>query len=88
VIRALTALVLGPASAFAAPIEGVPQPEGWVGTTDEWTRGLGIALALLTLVVLGVAWRTESTSTCFTASSSDRLIASARGFRSALALMA
>ena len=43
--------------AAGAPSEGVPQPEGWIGTADQWAQGLGIALALLNLVVLGLAWR-------------------------------
>ena len=37
--------------------EGVPRPEGWIGTADQWTQGLGIALALLNLIVLVLAWR-------------------------------
>jgi len=36
---------------------GVPHPEGWIGTTDQWTQGLGLALAILNLVVLFLAWR-------------------------------
>jgi cytochrome c nitrite reductase small subunit len=51
------ALAVTPSSAFAAGIEGVPRPKGWIGTTDQWTQGLGIALALLNLIVLIVAWR-------------------------------
>jgi cytochrome c nitrite reductase small subunit len=42
--------------AASAPGEGVPQPEGWIGTTDQWAQGLGIAFALLGLIVLGIAW--------------------------------
>lgn len=52
----LTAVVLWPAAALAA-VEGVPRPKGWIGTTDQWTQGLGIVLALLTLVVLVAGWR-------------------------------
>jgi cytochrome c nitrite reductase small subunit len=37
--------------------EGVPRPEGWIGTADQWTQGLGIALVLLNLIVLVLAWR-------------------------------
>jgi cytochrome c nitrite reductase small subunit len=37
--------------------EGVPRPEGWIGTADQWTHGLGIALVLLNLIVLVLAWR-------------------------------
>ncbi|HXJ85040.1 MAG TPA: NapC/NirT family cytochrome c [Candidatus Methylomirabilis sp.] len=38
-------------------LEAVPRPEGWIGTTSEWTQGLGILLTLLNIVVLLVAWR-------------------------------
>ena len=31
-------------------------PHGWIGTVDDWARGLGIAFVLLALVVLAVAW--------------------------------
>jgi len=49
---------LAAASAALAPSAGgVPLPEGWIGTTDQWTQGLGIALAVLNIVVLLVAWR-------------------------------
>ena len=54
--RLLVAFVMTPAAAFAA-VDPVPRPEGWIGTTDQWTQGLGIALALLNLVVLIVGWR-------------------------------
>jgi nitrate/TMAO reductase-like tetraheme cytochrome c subunit len=37
--------------------EGVPRPEGWIGTADQWTQGLGIALVLLNLLLLSLAWR-------------------------------
>ena len=43
--------------AALAPGEGVPRPEGWIGTVDQWTQGLGIALVLLNLIVLVLAWR-------------------------------
>ena len=35
----------------------VPRPHGWVGTADDWARGLGIAFAVLDLAVLVLAWR-------------------------------
>jgi hypothetical protein len=38
-------------------VEGVPLPHGWIGTTSDWVRGLGIAFAILNLVLLGFAWR-------------------------------
>ncbi len=42
--------------AASAPGEGVPKPAGWIGTADQWAQGLGIAFALLGLIVLGLAW--------------------------------
>ncbi len=36
---------------------GVPLPRGWIGTTSQWLLGLGIAFALLNLVLLAFAWR-------------------------------
>jgi cytochrome c nitrite reductase small subunit len=44
-------------AAAASSPEGVPRPEGWIGTSEQWAQGLGIALALLNLVVLVMAWR-------------------------------
>jgi cytochrome c nitrite reductase small subunit len=32
-------------------------PHGWIGTTDDWARGLGIAFVALAVGVLAVAWR-------------------------------
>ena len=55
--RLLGVLVLTPTVAFAAQFDEVPRPTGWIGTTDQWTQGLGILLTLLNLVVLVVAWR-------------------------------
>jgi cytochrome c nitrite reductase small subunit len=47
-----------PSTAFAvAAVEAVPRPKGWIGTADQWTQGLGIALAVLNLAVLVIAWR-------------------------------
>ena len=43
--------------AAGSPGEGVPQPEGWIGTAEQWAQGLGIALALLNLGVQILAWR-------------------------------
>src|SRR5262249_44272900 len=53
---ALASALASPALAAAA-VDAVPRPKGWIGTTDQWTQGLGIALALLNLIVLIVAWR-------------------------------
>jgi nitrate/TMAO reductase-like tetraheme cytochrome c subunit len=41
----------------AAAQEGVPLPRGWIGTSGQWLHGLGIAFALLNLVLLAFAWR-------------------------------
>jgi cytochrome c nitrite reductase small subunit len=49
-------VVLGPAVAGASE-EGVPLPHGWIGTTDQWIQGMGIAFALFNLVLLTAAWR-------------------------------
>jgi nitrate/TMAO reductase-like tetraheme cytochrome c subunit len=45
-------LVLG------AETPAVPRPHGWIGTAEDWARGLGLAFAALDLVVLALAWRT------------------------------
>jgi nitrate/TMAO reductase-like tetraheme cytochrome c subunit len=34
----------------------MPLPHGWIGTTSQWVQGLGIALALLDVVLLAVLW--------------------------------
>jgi len=52
---AATALVA--AAAVAAAEVGAPLPHGWIGTTSQWLRGLGIAFAVLNLALLAVAWR-------------------------------
>lgn len=49
------ALVLVPLAASAD--EAVPLPRGWIGTTNDWVRGLGIAFVVLNLVLLAFAWR-------------------------------
>ena len=38
-------------------MEGVPLPQGWIGTTGDWVRGFGIAFAILNLLLLALAWR-------------------------------
>jgi nitrate/TMAO reductase-like tetraheme cytochrome c subunit len=56
---ALAALaVLAADRLLAAPETegGVPPPHGWIGTTNEWIRGVGIVFALLNLVLLVVIW--------------------------------
>jgi cytochrome c nitrite reductase small subunit len=57
VIGAAVAL-FGATEAFAANLgPATARPEGWIGTTAQWTQGLGLALALLNLVILVLAWR-------------------------------
>lgn len=34
----------------------IPRPVGWIGTANDWARGLGIGFALLDLVILAGAW--------------------------------
>lgn len=56
--RAMAALLaLLAYAAAAAAEEALPQPRGWIGTISDWVQGFGIALALLNLVVLVLAWR-------------------------------
>lgn len=49
---AATATGLGAGTPIA-----LPRPEGWIGTTTQWTVGLGVALGVLDLAVLFLAWR-------------------------------
>jgi len=42
---------------------GVPLPRGWIGTAGQWLWGLGIAFALLNLVLLVFAWRSLEAGT-------------------------
>jgi len=49
--------------AVAAAQGGVPLPQGWIGTTGQWIRGLGIAFALLELGLLVFAWRSLGAGT-------------------------
>jgi nitrate/TMAO reductase-like tetraheme cytochrome c subunit len=44
-------------TAACALEDGVPLPHGWIGTTSDWIQGLGIAFAVLNLVLLALAWR-------------------------------
>lgn len=34
----------------------LPRPRGWIGTTDDWARGLGIAFVVLAVFLLALAW--------------------------------
>jgi nitrate/TMAO reductase-like tetraheme cytochrome c subunit len=48
--------VLAAATGAEAPVI-FARPEGWIGTTAQWTVGLGLALGLLDLAILWFAWR-------------------------------
>ena len=41
----------------ASGAAGVPLPRGWIGTTNEWIQGFGVALVVLDLILLMLAWR-------------------------------
>lgn len=43
-------------------MNGVPLPQGWIGTTADWMRGLGIAFIVVDLILLFFAWRSLSRS--------------------------
>lgn len=57
-IRLLSLLgaLLAPAAAWAAGPD-VPLPHGWIGTTSQWLRGMGLALVVLNVGLLIWAWR-------------------------------
>jgi nitrate/TMAO reductase-like tetraheme cytochrome c subunit len=50
-------LLLAAPLAADAPDLGVPPPQGWIGTTNEWMQGIGLTLAVANLVLLVVIWR-------------------------------
>lgn len=55
---AAAALFLAANSLLADPRDfGVPEPEGWIGTTSEWIRGVGLVFGLLNLALLFVVLR-------------------------------
>ena len=55
---AVALLLAAAAPLLADPSDfGVPQPHGWIGTTSEWMRGVGLLLAILNLVLLVWIWR-------------------------------
>jgi nitrate/TMAO reductase-like tetraheme cytochrome c subunit len=56
-VAQLAGLLLGLIPGVAEAQGGVPLPRGWIGTTSQWLQGLGIAFALLNLVLLAFAWR-------------------------------
>lgn len=50
--------LLGATEAVAADLgPAIARPEGWIGSTAQWTQGLGLALGLINLVLLVLAWR-------------------------------
>jgi nitrate/TMAO reductase-like tetraheme cytochrome c subunit len=53
---ALLWLAAGPLAA-GPPDFGVPQPKGWIGTTNQWIQGVGLTFALFNLILLVVVWR-------------------------------
>jgi cytochrome c nitrite reductase small subunit len=52
----LAGALLAPAAAWADDSE-LPLPHGWIGTTGQWLQGLGLALAVLSIVLLLWSWR-------------------------------
>jgi cytochrome c nitrite reductase small subunit len=45
-------VLLAATRAAAAGAVGVPRPRGWIGTAEDWAHGLGIAFAVLDLLLL------------------------------------
>jgi cytochrome c nitrite reductase small subunit len=60
-------LAAGPLAA-GPPDFGVPQPRGWIGTTDQWVQGVGLVFALFNLVLLVLVWRSLRADTVTVAS--------------------
>ena len=49
---AAAVLFCGAAALGADPSDfGVPAPHGWIGTTSEWIRGIGLVLAILDIAL-------------------------------------
>lgn len=62
-------LALAAGAVLADPREfGVPQPQGWIGTTSQWVQGVGILFALIDLVLLFIIWQGLRTKGVTTAS--------------------
>ena len=54
--------LLSPLAGVVAQVT-LPRPHGWIGTVSDWLVGLGIAFALLDLVLLAFAWKSLRTGT-------------------------
>ena len=51
-------LLLSARALGASPQDfGVPQPHGWIGTTNQWIQGIGLIFAVFNLVLLLLIWR-------------------------------
>jgi len=59
----------------AAADEGRAPPRLWIGTTEQWLQGLGIAFTVLDLILLAVAWRSLRVGTETRASRAWLLVA-------------
>ena len=44
-------------AALTEPDLALPPPHGWIGTVDDWARGLGVAFVVLALAILAVCFR-------------------------------
>lgn len=64
----LTSLLIPLAAAALETPNGVPRPHGWIGTETDWARGLGIAFAVLDLLLLASIWRSTRRTGVSTAS--------------------
>jgi cytochrome c nitrite reductase small subunit len=51
------AILLNEATPAMAAELHLPRPHGWIGTVTDWMRGFGIVFALLSLLLLLLAWR-------------------------------
>jgi nitrate/TMAO reductase-like tetraheme cytochrome c subunit len=57
-VAAAVAVFSAAAALGADPSDfGVPPPHGWIGTTGEWIRGIGLVLAALDVVLVLLLWR-------------------------------
>ncbi len=57
---ALLLLLLPALLGTMGPEEEGPRPHGWIGTAEEWARGLGIGFSVLDLLILMAVWRSIS----------------------------